>query len=62
MLTKKHFKAIAEILRENTTLENIGTIQAIIPPLSQYFRSENPAFSKDRFLSACKNNELGEIC
>lgn len=60
-MTKKHFTAIAKIIKDNsTTIEKAdGTIMHVLPysdtinALSDYFESENPQFDHDRFMEAC---------
>lgn len=60
-MTKKHFKAIAEIIKDNaTTIEKAdGTIMHVLPysdtvaDLAYYFRGENPNFDYSKFREAC---------
>jgi len=56
-LTKKHFKEIADIININafdkeevTPKENIIKLTE---DLSEYFKTENPLFDKEKFLKAC---------
>jgi len=60
-MTKKHFKAIAEILRVHRlnaqndydydhTVQN--TVNEIAGDLADYFKSQNPRFDRTRFLQA----------
>ena len=56
-MTKKHFKAIAEILKN--TIENkevfddkIEAVRNIAQGLSDYFSEQNPLFDEDRFANA----------
>ena len=56
MFTRKHFEAIAEILRT----ERVGrpashniTVDAISHRMVEFFERENPEFSRDKFLQAC---------
>ena len=53
-LTKKHFKAIAEIINESGRFED-GNIRArrIGYSLSEYFATINPRFDMEKFLEAC---------
>ena len=65
MLTKKHFKAIAEIVSESQDLvcaddlAHLSTGLWRIKPhdfcnkLADYFAADNPQFDRERFLSAC---------
>lgn len=47
-MTKKHFVAIAKVLRENRRREKI------IEELCNYFSTVNANFDRGRFLQACK--------
>lgn len=59
MLTKKHFKAIAEIIR--TSRDVIITYTSNKPiaecdvaeHLADYFATQNPRFDRQKFLDAC---------
>jgi hypothetical protein len=59
MLTKKDFKAIAEIIRQNTvdlsTNKNISVIRKLTTAthLADYLEHQNPAFDREKFLTAC---------
>ena len=60
MLTKKHYKAIAEIIRDNTEKASEWDIMLqiinptkLIQQLCLYFQADNPRFDKQRFLDAC---------
>lgn len=58
-LTKKHFKAIAEIINKNIAYEDTSEkakdyiYSEIINELSEYFKTENPLFDEDKFKGAC---------
>lgn len=61
-MTKKDFKAIAEILKNSRykvmskeKLETINTIDltGLLEDLSIYFENVNPNFDKEKFLTAC---------
>jgi hypothetical protein len=62
-MTKKHFKAIAEIIKgsmESRPYTGNSINKAVIihtegiaECLSHYFQQENPQFDRDRFLKAC---------
>ena len=68
-MTKKHFKAIAEIIKDNALSESQEQIpdhdaqirvnttlvvgKWIACALADYFADENPLFSRSKFLSAC---------
>ncbi len=47
MFTRKHFEALAEILRTERRIEPIAHRMA------NFFEGENPEFSRDKFLQAC---------
>ena len=50
MLTKKHFIAIADILR---TVEGNATKRRLIGMFNDMFKQENPNYDAEKFLSAC---------
>ena len=62
MTSKKHFKAIAEIVKQVRSLirenkENITNEQAlniVMNDLSNYFKTENHLFDEERFKQACE--------
>lgn len=47
MFTRKHFEAIAEILRTERRL------QPVVHRMADFFEGENPEFNRDKFLYAC---------
>ena len=53
-MTKKHFKAIAEIIkfRMDATLYS-PPVEVLAKDLAQYFKQDNPRFDRERFLAAC---------
>ena len=63
MVTKKDFKAIAEIIKKQTiciadtdsilckAVKDIGYSYAV--KLAAYFATQNPRFDRQRFLNAC---------
>ena len=59
MLSKKDYVAIAEILNtEIKALKNeqdmpYFVIRNIMGSLSDYFKSDNPQFNKEKFINAC---------
>ena len=60
MLTKKDFKAIVEIIKENTHKRiSIGgnaiwlSKQYTCRDLADYFAEQNPRFDRQKFLDAC---------
>lgn len=50
-MTKKHFEAIAQILRSNHSPGQSS--QAVATAMADYFASENPRFNRAQFLTAC---------
>lgn len=62
-MTKKHFGAIAEILKsyQSTRVLSPGDIDSPTPvtiddvanDMADYFQQENPRFDRERFLKAC---------
>ena len=65
MFTRQHYKAIAEIVKQNTelgecrvTLPKVSrtyrnTRHFIAKDLANYFAQDNPRFDRERFLAAC---------
>lgn len=53
-MTKKHYEAIAAIVREHTTkhADWYALVQAT-KQMADYFTTENPKFDRARFLQAC---------
>jgi hypothetical protein len=62
MLTKKHFEAIAEIVRKNVTTvqkpeeETYIKANRFIDDLSNYFLEINPNFDKNKFVAYARYN------
>ena len=56
-MTKTHFENIARILNADravsTTPAEVEKVRVIALSLSDYFYSENPLFSREKFLTAC---------
>ena len=59
MFTKKHYKAIAEIIENRAGINNYVYAEerthalSIANDLADYFAKNNPRFDKDKFLEAC---------
>lgn len=60
MLTKKDFKAVAEIIRKRKNrceldrhLQAGFGVDAIKCDLADYFATQNPRFDRDKFMQAC---------
>lgn len=70
MMTKKHFKKIAEILNKKHKSEEKGNIETInfnlmIDDFCFYFQTDNPNFDEEKFreavmINSCLNNKCGE--
>jgi len=54
-MTKKHFVAIARILRGlrcgSTTIEEMNLINRLSDDLARYFATQNPLFKHNRFIN-----------
>ena len=48
-MTKKHFEAIAAILKAN------NAPLSLVMEFAAYFESENPNFDAERFVEVCRN-------
>ncbi len=66
-MTRRHFIAIAEIIRQNVidvdalpegpvATAAMTTLRITTNQLMGYFKTENPLFDEDRFLVACGFN------
>lgn len=54
MITKKDFKAIAEIINsENNKNKSFGIGEDFINKLCDYFKSQNPLFDEYKFKEVC---------
>ena len=56
MLSRKHYRVIASIIKDNTLrkpLEEYIRKDDLINDLTMYFKSDNSAFSWERFVNAC---------
>lgn len=56
-MTKKHYKAIAEIIKAETSHVNPKFLfiptEELSNKLADYFEQDNDRFDRDKFLSAC---------
>ena len=50
MFTRRHYKAIAKIIKTSSTHDNL------IVGLINFFCDDNPKFDRKRFLEACDPN------
>ena len=55
-LSKKHFVAVADILKDNITSLDQVMKEKIINDFSKYFSSENPRFDRNRFIKYIGEN------
>lgn len=53
MLTRKDFKAVAEIIRSNRRDGVESTLDNAAYELADYFATQNPRFDRSRFMQAC---------
>jgi len=53
MLTRKTFKAVAEIIESNRGQGVEYTLDNIAEELADFFATQNPRFDRDKFLKAC---------
>ena len=58
-MTKKHYIAIAEIIRNEAnqwkeTSLPARTVSDIAYKLADYFATDNPRFNRERFIEACR--------
>ena len=58
MLTRKHYKAIASIIKDNTLNDDVLNAsyidkESFINDITMYFKSDNNRFSWERFVNAC---------
>ena len=61
-LSRKHYKEIASIIKDNTIFEREEFIAIndfnLIDDLCRYFKRDNNRFDNDRFVNACINKEM----
>ena len=56
MMSRQHYKAIAEITRN--ILQGSSHIIPMVNTLADYFQRDNPRFDKTKFRSACLNGQI----
>lgn len=52
-MTRKHFEAIAEILRNKSPMGGDSAYREMCESFANYFATENHNFDRSRFLKAC---------
>lgn len=52
MMARKHYKAIAEIIKENRLKDDTASWR-MIKKLADYFAIDNPRFDRQKFITAC---------
>jgi len=55
MLSRKHFKEVADILKDFQNDLTVGAHQDLINSFSKMFKNENPRFDFDKFKTASTN-------
>lgn len=53
MLTRKHFQAIADCIKQAQTRDDQAIALQIALNLCAVLKAENPAFDRQKFLAAC---------
>jgi hypothetical protein len=53
MMTRKHFKALAETLLK---ISDLTTRKTVANEAAEMFQKENPRFNKAKFMAACGLN------
>lgn len=54
VFTKRHYNAVAAILRNSRNIEEVAT------KMSRMFESDNPRFSPEKFWDAVFSKEVGD--
>lgn len=52
-MTRKNFKAIADIMRKYKLTSDEITINKLAAELATYFKTDNPTFDRSKFMRAC---------
>ena len=55
-LTRKHFEAVARILKDNRGPYKQGVINTMSEDFADYFKRENRNFDRERFIQATKED------
>ena len=53
MVSKKDFKAVAEIIRKADKSGELKYAGSVAYRFSKYFATQNPHFDRERFMKAC---------
>lgn len=53
MVSKKDFKAVAEIIKKNNCWREEYYTEKTAIDFADYFATQNPQFDRERFLQAC---------
>ena len=58
MLTRKYYKLIAKVIKDNTMMDTMPIINKdrLIDELCDEFKQDNSLFDSDRFTSACNGD------
>ena len=56
MFTRKHYRAIAEIIKETANKAyQITHTKTLTEKLADFFAADNPNFNREKFIAATKN-------
>ena len=58
MLSRKYYKMIAKVIKDNTMMDTMPIINKdrLINELCGEFKQDNSAFNRDTFISACNGD------
>ena len=58
MLTRKYYKLIAKVIKDNTMMDTMPIINKdrLIDELCDEFKQDNSLFNRDTFISACNGD------
>ena len=59
-MTKKHYIAIAHVLKTQLSNPNVYSVEDVCRTLAHYFATDNPKFDRQRFLDACGIKEKSQ--
>lgn len=52
-MTRKHYKAIAEIINKSEKAHLLNYAGSVMQRFIDYFEKDNPEFNRDKFIKAC---------